>query len=493
MLGERADLGGRVDGAALGGLRDRDGARLGAVLVADTRDRPVHELRRQLAVGRAHRDQLGAEQALGGAALVDGDVRGLRADHVLPRVQGEPEADEVGAGAVEDERDLGVPAEVRPHRRDRAVGDGVGPVRGRVSGVGIGDRRQHLGVHAAVVVAAEAVHHRDASRARGVPRRHAGWAATAASAPPAIRRPAPSIAAPGTACIDEQPGHRGAARSARRVRRREPGLRLGQPRPRRLGVDQVARDDDRGCDRQSGHEQQRRQHPERRGPDGALETAEQHSGGEQPGRGRREEHRKAAGARAGASAASRTRGRPTVLPPATQAKSRPTRDWSCSASPSGGRDGQVDVGEAAADDEHGEHDREHTQVRDRRPRAPLAVRVRLGSPRADGVRPGVGQAADGEQSGGHEQRDDARARTAARRPAAGRPRRRTRSRPRRGRRRRAGRLPRAGRCARRRASPRRSGASRVPSRRRARRGPRRERRLTVAAASAARSPPRRGR
>src|SRR3712207_8948244 len=62
------------------------------------------EVRRQLAVGRAQLDELGSEEALGRPALVDGDVRGGRAHHVLPGLQGQPEADQVGTGAVEDRK-----------------------------------------------------------------------------------------------------------------------------------------------------------------------------------------------------------------------------------------------------------------------------------------------------------------------------------------------------------------------------------------------------
>ena len=112
-------------------------------------------------------------------------------------------------------------------------------------------------------------------------------------------------------------------------------------------------------------------------------------------------------------------------------------------------------------------------VRDRRPHAPLAVRVRLRPPRADGVRPGVRQAPGREQCGGHEQRDDGRREQQQRDEqradhedeldgdgvegvgGAG------------------GRAARAARCAKPRAWPRRSAARRGPSRRRARRGRRR--------------------
>ena len=186
---------GRVDGAALGGLRDRDGAGLRAVLVADAvTTARLTSSGVSLPSGVATATQLGAEQPLGSAALVDGDVGALGQITCCHGCRASAEADEVRAGAVEDEGDLGAPAEMRP---DAAIARSVtasAAVGGRVPLVGGGDRREHLGVHAAVVVAAEAVHHR--TLASGA-RRHAGWAATAARAPPAIRRPAPSMPRPG--------------------------------------------------------------------------------------------------------------------------------------------------------------------------------------------------------------------------------------------------------------------------------------------------------
>ena len=124
------------------------------VLVADADERAAHELRRELAVGGRQVDELAAGEALRRAALVHVDVRGLGADDGLEGPQHGGQRGDVAAGAVEDREGLDV-AEELAHallQRERPVVVAVG---GREAVVGRGDRREHGGVHAGVVVARE--------------------------------------------------------------------------------------------------------------------------------------------------------------------------------------------------------------------------------------------------------------------------------------------------------------------------------------------------
>ena len=156
QLRQFAQLAPRVDGAELGDVGDRDDARLGVVLEPETGERGLHQLRRQFAVGRGDGDQLDVGDMLGRAALISGDVRTLGTDDALPRLADRCESDHVGAGAVPHEGDLRFLAQQELQRRDRADRPLVVAVRVRVTRVRLGDCREHLGVHACVVVAAEA-------------------------------------------------------------------------------------------------------------------------------------------------------------------------------------------------------------------------------------------------------------------------------------------------------------------------------------------------
>ena len=156
VVGDRADLVDGVRRAELGGLRDRDDQRLGAVLVSPAPGLAVDELGGQLAVGRLDREQLDAGDLLGRAGLVGVDVRGLRADDGAPAREHRLQADDIRARAVEDREDLHALAEVlgehlvQPCRVDvLAVGDLVAVVGGR-------DGVEDLGMHARVVVGGEA-------------------------------------------------------------------------------------------------------------------------------------------------------------------------------------------------------------------------------------------------------------------------------------------------------------------------------------------------
>jgi len=73
-LGERADLGRRVDRAELGRLPNRDHPRLDVVLVAADALPAPEVLRRELAVIGLDGEELHARDTLGSAAFVDVQV-----------------------------------------------------------------------------------------------------------------------------------------------------------------------------------------------------------------------------------------------------------------------------------------------------------------------------------------------------------------------------------------------------------------------------------
>ena len=106
--------------------------------------------------GVVDREQLEAGDLLGGAALVVVDVRGPGRDDRAPAGQHAGERDDVRAGAVEDRERLGLRAEVLAHDLLQALGVDVLAVGDLVAVVRGGDRGEHLGVHAGVVVAREA-------------------------------------------------------------------------------------------------------------------------------------------------------------------------------------------------------------------------------------------------------------------------------------------------------------------------------------------------
>jgi hypothetical protein len=97
-------------------------------------------------------------ERLGRAALVHVQMGALGADHALPGPQHRPQADDVGARAVEHREGDGVRAEVRLDRGLQARRPLVGAVGDGVALVGGGDRLQGLGQYGGVVVAGEGTH-----------------------------------------------------------------------------------------------------------------------------------------------------------------------------------------------------------------------------------------------------------------------------------------------------------------------------------------------
>ena len=154
-LAEHAQFVDRVDGSDLGRLRDRDRGRLDVVRIADAVQLPEHVGRRELPVLDRDVDQLAAREALEGAALVDVEMRELWADHRLVRSQRGGERDHVRPGSVPAEEYARVRTQLGAEgaldaRRTRIVA-----VTRDVSGVGRGERGQHVGMDAGIVVAGE--------------------------------------------------------------------------------------------------------------------------------------------------------------------------------------------------------------------------------------------------------------------------------------------------------------------------------------------------
>ncbi len=157
-VGDRPHLLGRVDGAKLGRVGDRGDPGLGGVIVADPLpgEGRFEQLRGQLPVGGLDRDQLHPGDPLRGAALVDMEVGGGRADHRLPGLCHGGDRDHVGAAAVEHGEGPGRRPEVLAEALPRSGGPAVGAVRGGVAVIGRRDRLEDLRVGAGVVVAGEA-------------------------------------------------------------------------------------------------------------------------------------------------------------------------------------------------------------------------------------------------------------------------------------------------------------------------------------------------
>jgi hypothetical protein len=160
LVGERPQLVRRVERAELRRLRDGHHAGLHDVLVAEPHELRGDEVRGELAVRRGDGEELEAAHPLGRAALVDVEVRALRADDALPWPQHRPQRDDVRRGAVEDEERLGVGAELVAQALAGARRHVVGAVGGRVPVVDGGDRGHDLGEDGGVVVRVEVGAHR---------------------------------------------------------------------------------------------------------------------------------------------------------------------------------------------------------------------------------------------------------------------------------------------------------------------------------------------
>jgi hypothetical protein len=125
------------------------------VLVADPHHERLDQLARQPPVGRVGEQQLAAG-ALGGAALVDVQVRAARADDRLPGLGERLDRQHVGGRAVEHRERPRAGAEMLAETLLHPRGPAVRPVGGGVPAAGGDDGRHRLGQHAGLVVAREA-------------------------------------------------------------------------------------------------------------------------------------------------------------------------------------------------------------------------------------------------------------------------------------------------------------------------------------------------
>ena len=124
------------------------------VLVAEADEPAAQQLRRELAVRGRDVHQLGPDDTLDRAALVDVDVRSLSADHRLEGTQHGRECSDVAAGPVEHGEGLR-PAEHLPQPVAKALRPLIVSVGARPSFVGGDNRREHLRMRPGVVVAGE--------------------------------------------------------------------------------------------------------------------------------------------------------------------------------------------------------------------------------------------------------------------------------------------------------------------------------------------------
>jgi len=122
------------------------------VHVAVCGEKRFHVSGTELPVRRRDPDDLAAGEPLGGAALVGGDVGGRGRDDAIAVAQERGQRRHVGAGAVEDEEDVGMLADVRPDRADPAGGPRVVTVCVEVPVVRFGDGDEYRRVRAGVVV-----------------------------------------------------------------------------------------------------------------------------------------------------------------------------------------------------------------------------------------------------------------------------------------------------------------------------------------------------
>ena len=175
-LTERLHLVDRVERAELGGLCDRDHPGLDVVLVAECMGDGLDVLGPELAVGGGDVDELGPDEPLGRARLVDVDVGRLGAHHGLRRPDRRGQRKDVGAGASPHEQHLGVHTEQVPEHLGRLRCPPIGAVGEGMPLVGVEQRLHDRGMDARRVVAGE----RSPGGGEGVQRAHGGSLARAA-------------------------------------------------------------------------------------------------------------------------------------------------------------------------------------------------------------------------------------------------------------------------------------------------------------------------
>src|SRR6266566_2991918 len=145
-----------VNRAYLGGLSDRDDARLHVVLIPDPMIGRAHRLDRQLSVPGGKRNQLASGEFFRSAAFVDINMGGFGADNGMVGVGKRLQAKAIGCRAVKYKEDLDVLAEVTFEQLYRGSGVGVISIADDVALVHGGDRLDDSGMDARIVIAGKA-------------------------------------------------------------------------------------------------------------------------------------------------------------------------------------------------------------------------------------------------------------------------------------------------------------------------------------------------
>src|SRR6185437_11535531 len=154
-VSERLQLSARVDGAHLGGLRDRDHARLYVMLDAYAVQQWLDLLGAELAVRCWNRNQLAAGELFRSTAFINVHVRRVSTEDRVIRFCDRLQAKNIRAGAAEDKvhRDV---AEVFLKQLQRTRRDRIAAIRDHVAFIRALDSVDYLRMHAGVVVAREA-------------------------------------------------------------------------------------------------------------------------------------------------------------------------------------------------------------------------------------------------------------------------------------------------------------------------------------------------
>jgi len=162
--GERLNLLRLVDRAHFGGLGNRDDAGLGVVFVADTVVGVADRRQRDLAVLMGQWDQLAAGVLLRRATFVGVDVSIVAAQDRLKRPSQSLQAQNIGAGPVEGEKDCNVGAKMLLELLHSRMGVSIIAVGLYMALVGAGNGFENLGMNAGIVVAGEAAGRRGGHR-----------------------------------------------------------------------------------------------------------------------------------------------------------------------------------------------------------------------------------------------------------------------------------------------------------------------------------------
>ena len=159
QVGQRLDFLLRVERAQLRRLADADGLGLRMVLEAETVKARAHQVGRQLAVGRLHRQQAATHHPLRRPALVHVDMRRLGTHHRLVASAHGVDAQHVGPRAVEHQVYPRLLTEGLLEQALQPPRIFVVAVSQRMVAVGLRQRLQHLGTHSRVVVASKSSFH----------------------------------------------------------------------------------------------------------------------------------------------------------------------------------------------------------------------------------------------------------------------------------------------------------------------------------------------